>query len=725
VAWRAPIDEDVKSAAGLSVTGATVTVRAHGGAQVAVYSAENGGSALLQPLTTVNGKIVEAGTQAQPYVAEGDYDYDVTFGGTTLTAFVPVRRGHQFVITLPAGAGTSAPEDGEEAIELYDAANGGAWYRRYRAASAAADKWDMIGGPPPAGATLPGSARARQEFYLTGGSPPVQHMRYNGTSWDFVGPPPVVPVPGSPLSIQEPGVTTQNRAGRNLVVADFTTLLALPTTPVGLFPLNGITNLGTGGALTNKGSVTFAPGILGTTHAAQFTGSTSQAFYIADTGAADPFRVKTGTVGCWVKTAKRGTAQYAITRSTGVSGGFGWFLQVNAGNSASLSVFDAAGAAKGGVASGATEVADDRWHFIVGSWDGTRIRIYIDGILESSVVQTGPSFIGAAPFNVGAWAVDAATNAPNTPFFGRVDEAFVTPDVLTEDQVRLLYAAAIPHGYASLPGRAFGSVVRRQRGGAMATTDFPTQPLRLHNFTAGVLTDQGSNNVALAPVGGGTITSTTGPDGAKDSAQAFSGAHTGLGATDAGLPSGTSSRSYGAWFKAPTAGASGQGVLGWGTVSTADARIWITGTSGVLNAASGADNIAAAIRVDDGFWHFACAVEDNAPIDGVKRRLYLDGRLIGTSTVLTSLTLAGANRFRIGSNPDGSGPLSGQVDGAFVYAGALTAEQVRGLYNLGSRALSASPFSAEELVEAIDATNLYVVLDRLDAQNQINLQVAG
>jgi hypothetical protein len=35
VAWRAPIDEDVKSAAGLSVTGATVTVRAHGGAQVA------------------------------------------------------------------------------------------------------------------------------------------------------------------------------------------------------------------------------------------------------------------------------------------------------------------------------------------------------------------------------------------------------------------------------------------------------------------------------------------------------------------------------------------------------------------------------------------------------------------------------------------------------------------------------------------------------------------
>jgi hypothetical protein len=717
VAWRVPIDEDVKSAAGLAVTGASITVRAHGGAQVNVYSAENGGSALLQPLTSVNGKIVEAGSQAQPYVPEGDYDFDVTFGGDTLTQFVPVRRGHQFVITLPAGAGTAAPEDGEEAVELYDAANGGAWLRRYRAASVAADKWDMVGGPPPASNALPASPRVRQEVYLTGSNPPIQHMRFNGTAWEYVGTPPTVPTPGVPLSILDVGLANQHRAGRNLTSADFTTLLKLPSTPIGVFPLDSLTNLGSGGALTNKGAVAFTTGIMGTTHAAQFTGSTGQALYIADTGVSDPFRIKTGSWGAWMRTAKRGVTQYILTKSAAASPALGWFMQIAASNAPGISV-SVDGITAGGIA-GISDVADDRWHHMVGTFDGTRMRLYVDGVLEASAVLAGVIFSTSGPLNIGGWAADATT-ATTSPFFGRIDEAFVTSDVLSDDQVRLLYAGAIPHGYVTIPSRVVGSVRRRQRGGALAITDFPTQPTRLHNFVAGVLSDDGSGATALTSnPGTGAIVAVAAPDGTKDGAYSFSGAHTGLSATDAGLPSGLSARSYGIWFKSTAV--VNQTIIGWGTAGTADARLAM---NPAIYAASGTD-APSGPNVNDGLWHHAVVVEDNAAVDGVKRKVYLDGRLVVTSTVLTSLTLAGASRFRIGAAPDGTVPFGGQASRAFVYAGALTSEQVRSLYNLGARALGPSPYNIAEMVEGMDATNLYVIADRLDGQNQLDLAVAA
>jgi hypothetical protein len=71
------------------------------------------------------------------------------------------------------------------------------------------------------------------------------------------------------------------------------------------------------------------------------------------------------------------------------------------------------------------------------------------------------------------------------------------------------------------------------------------------------------------------------------------------------------------------------------------------------------DNIAGGF-VADGQWHFVAAVEDNAAVDGVRRKLYLDGRLVGGSVTLNAATLAGANRFRIGAASDGTTPFTGQ-----------------------------------------------------------------
>jgi hypothetical protein len=132
--------------------------------------------------------------------------------------------------------------------------------------------------------------------------------------------------------------------------------------------------------------------------------------------------------------------------------------------------------------------------------------------------------------------------------------------VLSEDQVRLLYAAKIAHGLGVVPTDLRVNVHRRRKGAALAVGDFTAQPLRLYNFTAGALTDAGSTTRRRGrdrrqrrPVAGA--------DGTLGNGYSF-------GAHNAACPRPTpgcrplTARSYGCWFK--TTAQNSYGVLCWG-----------------------------------------------------------------------------------------------------------------------------------------------------------------
>jgi len=529
--------------------------------------------------------------------------------------------------------------------------------------------------------------------------------------------------PLASTQVRDVGEQGQIRAGRQLTAADFTRMGL--SAPLGLWNLGDLTDAsGNARTLSNKGGVPFVPGITGAAiEAAQFVGSTGQALYIVDTGASDPFRIRTGSWGCWFRTAKRGVNQYALSKlpSTGVSTDLWFTMGVTTGNVLSCSV-----GASSGV--GGSDIADDRWHFCVATADGTRIRVYVDGALEGSGAQAVLVAGGAAPLNVGAFGADGTT-AAGGPHYGRVDEAFVTSDVLSPEQVLNLYCVRVANtlvdsgGASVAPTVARVAVRRRRRGGALTAANFPSPPTRLHTFAAGSLNDTGSGGVALtANPGTGAIVDVADADGSAGGAKSFSGAHNGLSATDAGLPAGTASRSYGLWFK--TSGVGNVVLMGWGTSGTADARLVTVSSNGTIASTSGADQMNGVV-IADGLWHQATVVEDNTAGDGVKRKMYVDGRLIVGSTVLTSLTLAGANRFRIGANPDGTLPFVGQVDDAFVYAGALTDVQVRALYNAGSQALAASPLDASQHIEAMESTGILAHFDNIEGVDLVDCSVVA
>lgn len=513
------------------------------------------------------------------------------------------------------------------------------------------------------------------------------------------------------LNVGTPG---QLRAGRQLTAADFTNMGM--SAPTGLWNLSDLTDAsGNGRNLLNKGAVPVDVGINGLAGtAARFVGLASQALYIPDTGAADPFRIKTGTWGCWFRTAKRGVYSCPIGKWGLSAGTNSWLMQIASTNYCQM-LISATGNDYGALA-GVTDVCDDRWHFLVCTFDGMMMRLYVDGVLDATGGWGSPIFSGPGPLNIGANGADAATAGGNC-VNGRIDEAFVTPHVLSEDQIRNLYCIRIPHTLATTPKRVSLNVHRLRRNATLVLADFATQPVRLYNFSGGSLGDEGSNGAGLTNNGGAV--STAGADGAPGNAFTFLPGQS-LSATDTGLPTGTSPRSFGAWFK--NTNFSGYPmIISWGGGSAGYMSLESDGRLKVVM--PGMQTAVYGPFVGDGLWHHAVYVEENAPIDGLKGKLYLDGRLVGSSTEIGTITLGGANLFRVGAYATGTYNFLGQIDSVFVTNYALSGNDVYKLFAKGAQSLGVSPKNPGDHIERMDAAGLLATFDTLESQHLIDLSV--
>lgn len=530
----------------------------------------------------------------------------------------------------------------------------------------------------------------------------------------------------SPLAttpVRDVGEAGQIRAGRQLTVADFTTLCGLPTIPVGLFNLSDVSNLGTGPALINKGSTAnmFRHGINGLDlTAVDFFADTAKGLYIADTGGGDPFRLRSGSWGCWVRVDRRGVSQVIMSKD-GSSGNFSYLLYINGSNETTLQLsVDGTGV----ISLYGPSIADGQWHFVVTTFDNTTARLYIDTVLTASALYAGLLFPSSAPFNIGSKSLDA-TNIGTLPLYGKIDEAFVTPDILSEEQIRLLYCAKLPHGRSAVPKQIVLNARRRKRGAILAPSDFPlidgAGVLRLYNLNN--LSDLGTNNVPLTGnQGSGFIGYAQGPLGEKDGARYYNGAHAGDSGTDAGLPTATARRIYGVWLK--TNQKADAGVISWGSGAGTTSHCLYVNSAGVLVGRSPGVGDIGGIFVADGEWHQCVMVETSAYGSNVRRWMYVDGKLVAVAADFGTITLAGANKFRLGAWADGSNPFSGVLARAFVAQESYSIQQIAALFNKGSQEMGLSPKNPGDHIEAFDATNLYATFDSLPAQHQIDLAVA-
>ncbi len=106
------------------------------------------------------------------------------------------------------------------------------------------------------------------------------------------------------------------------------------------------------------------------------------------------------SVGAYVKTAAAGTYKSIIDKdATGTNQNY--VLDINASNKALVS-FQRNPPGVAPQAIGTTTITDGNWHYLMGTYDGANLKLYVDGVLESNVAVAATPLTGANPLYIGS-----------------------------------------------------------------------------------------------------------------------------------------------------------------------------------------------------------------------------------------------------------------------------------------------------------------------------------
>lgn len=137
------------------------------------------------------------------------------------------------------------------------------------------------------------------------------------------------------------------------------------------------------------------------------------------------------SVGCWIYPTNMGLGfVYPMSKRDGANTGY--YLALESGTLVRMYIGNGTTSTS---ATGATTLLVNTKYFIVGTWDGTTIRVYLNGIQDGSVALAGT--IGSSsgqPFCMGLNSLNTAEG-----FTGSVDDAFVFSKTLTPAEILSLY----------------------------------------------------------------------------------------------------------------------------------------------------------------------------------------------------------------------------------------------------------------------------------------------
>ena len=94
-----------------------------------------------------------------------------------------------------------------------------------------------------------------------------------------------------------------------------------------------------------------------------------------------------------------------------------------------------------------TSIPDNEWHHIAISYDGSEVKIYIDGVLDNSANRSAPMNT-SSPFLIAA----AGNNTTAQHFKGQIDEVRIWDTDLTENQLRFIMNQEIVNNSGQVMG---------------------------------------------------------------------------------------------------------------------------------------------------------------------------------------------------------------------------------------------------------------------------------
>jgi hypothetical protein len=202
---------------------------------------------------------------------------------------------------------------------------------------------------------------------------------------------------------------------------------------VGNWPLDGNSNDISGNSNNGTDSnMSYGLGRFG--DAGIFNGSTSR-IALPNNASLKP---ATPTIISWYKGTGDGTIIQNWNLTSSVY--YGFFLDILSGV-ARVILAKGTGTADGDIKAAATStsVTNDVWHMIAATFDGTTIKIYLDGKLESSTAWTATLTYTATQYPMIGVRQDASANY-SAYLTGAVDSILLLPYVMTDQDIRRWYA---------------------------------------------------------------------------------------------------------------------------------------------------------------------------------------------------------------------------------------------------------------------------------------------
>ena len=352
------------------------------------------------------------------------------------------------------------------------------------------------------------------------------------------------------------------------------------------------------------------------------------------------------TISAWVKASssstdrcyvsKRGTSGNAYQISQYTNKAIGLSIWIGGGNRKDLL--------------GTTNHVQDVWYHVVGTYDGSYMRVYVNGVEENNQAQTGSIDTTTNSFRI------AADNYSSTYWFnGQITEVSIFDYALSSSQVTTLWGG----------GTSVSSPM------ALPRTPIAYYPLGTSAWDGNFLAE----NNAIG-----------------DYVFSFNGSNNYIQTSSHPIDFTTGNFTCSAWIK-PIAQNSHNVIFALRDNTDTELYYFIR-SSGSSNANkfesyNGTNAVLSTSTATFGAWSHVTLVQN-----GANKEFYINGVLDNTAAQSNGASATSAN-FIIGSGTEsGNGSFNGEISNAQIFNTALSSTDVESLYNNGTPLTSMSGYSS-------------------------------